>query len=163
MQTLKKIAAIGATAFALSFATSAQAMNQGSGQGMGMNQGSGLGMGQDAEFKYAVKHSNFMPTLMAVAMKNQSVLSLSNEQMQTLKKYHAENSPSQREDMKNVVMLEKQAAAASLTGDLNEAQKLGQQSIALRQTILNQKLRCHQMMSEVLSAEQYTQLIKLAK
>ena len=156
MNKITQLTAIGLTSVTLAFTAPIQA---GNGQGMGM----GMGMGQDAEFKYAVKHSNFMPTLMAVAMKNQSALNLSNEQIQTLKNYHAENSPSQREDMKNVVKLEKQAAAASLTGDLNEAQKLGQKSIALRQTILNQKLRCHQMMGKVLSADQYAQLVKLAK
>ena len=158
MNSMTQLTAIALTSLTFAFSAPIQA-----GNGMGQGMGQGLGMGQDAEFQYAVKHSNFMPTLMAVAMKNKSTLNLSNEQIQTLKNYHAENSPSQREDMKNVVKLEKQAAAASLTGDLDEAQKLGQQSIALRQTILNQKLRCHQMMSEVLSADQYAQLIKLAQ
>lgn len=154
MKTMTKLTATAFTSVALAFAAPIHAGN---------HSGNGQGMGQDAEFKYAVKHSNFMPTLMAVAMKNKSALNLSNEQIQTLKNYHAENSPSQREAMKNVVKLEQQAAGASLTGDINEAQKLGQQSIALRQTILNQKLRCHQMMNEVLNAEQYAQLLKLAK
>ncbi len=154
MKTMTKLSATAFTSVALAFAAPIHAGN---------HSGNGQGMGQDTEFKYAVKHSNFMPTLMAVAMKNKSTLNLSNEQIQTLKNYHAENSPSQREDMKNVVKFEQQAADASLTGDINEAQKLGQKSIALRQTILNQKLRCHQMMSEVLNAEQYAQLLKLAK
>lgn len=150
MKKLKTLTALSLTTVAFAFAAPSQAANL-------------QGMGQNAEFKYAVKHSNFMPTLMAVAMKNKDTLKLTNQQIQTLKNYHAENSPSQREDMKNVVKLEKQAAKASLAGNLAEAQKLGQKSIALRQTILNQKLRCHQMIAEVLSTDQYAQIVNLAK
>lgn len=129
---------------------------------MASNHGAGMGKGHNAEFKYAVKHSNFMPTLMAVLMKNKSALELTAEQMQQLKAFHAEKSPNQRADMKKVVKLEHQAAAMSLEGNLTEAQKLGQQSIALRQTIFNQKLRCHLMMQQLLNPEQYAKLIKLA-
>lgn len=138
---------------AMTFSTSAIASGHGEGKGMGKN----------AEFKYAVKHSNFMPTLMAVVMKNKQSLDLSSDQMQQLKAYHAKNSPSQREDMKNVVKLEQQAAKMALTGDLNQAQKLGQQSIALRQTIMNQKIRCHQMMQKVLTKQQLAKVTDLAK
>lgn len=155
MNFLSKYALISLSAAALSLTMPVQA-----GQ---MGQGMGQGAGQDEEFKYAVKHSNFIPTLMSAAMKNKDSLGITAEQMGKLKAYHSENSPSQREDMKNVVKLEKQAAAASLTGDIIEAQKLGQQSIALRQTIMNQKLRCHQMMKEVLSAEQYNKLLSMVK
>ena len=158
MNHLSKLFLIGLTSAAIT-TTSYAGMGMGSGDGQGMGQGAG----QDAEFKYAVKHSNFMPTLMAVAMKNKETLGLSAEQLGKLKAYHSENSPSQREDMKNVVKLEQQAAAASLAGNANEAQKLGQQSIALRQTIMNQKLRCHQMMKDILSTEQYTKLLSMAK
>lgn len=145
--SLQKTALIGVSAIALSMVSMTPA----------------YAMKADPEFKYAVKHSNFMPTLMAVAMKNIKALELSDEQLKTLKNYHQSNSPQQRQDMKQVVTLEKEAAAVSLNGDLKQAQKLGQQSIALRQTIFNQKLRCHLMMQETLSSEQYNKLLAIAK
>lgn len=116
----------------------------------------------DPAFKAALQHSNFMPTLMQVAMQNRDALNLSSQQLKALKQYHKENSPEQREDMLDVVEYEQEAVKYALQGDLVKAQKAGQESIALRQTIFNQKFRCHMFMQTTLSAEQYAKLLELA-
>ena len=116
----------------------------------------------DPAFKAALQHSNFMPTLMQVAMQNRDALNLTSQQLNALKQYHKENSPEQREDMLDVVEYEQEAVKYALQGDLVKAQKAGQESIALRQTIFNQKFRCHMFMQSTLSAEQYAKLLELA-
>lgn len=117
----------------------------------------------DQEFQHAVKHANFLPTLMQAIMTHKDELALDQEQMKKFKNYKSQNSPQQRVDMKEVVKLEKKAAVAAKKGDLENAQILGQQSIALRQTIMNQKLRCHQMVKEILTEEQYKKLLVMIK
>jgi len=119
-------------------------------------------MPEGAEFIHALKHSNFIPPLMRVVMENKETLALTKEQMDKLKNFHSKNSTGQREDMMKVVKLEKAAAKAALNDNLTEAQILGQQSIALRQTLMNQKLRCHLMMKQTLSPEQFKKLLELA-
>lgn len=117
----------------------------------------------DPAFMAAVKHSNFMPTLMRVAMENHQALGLSQEQQAALKKYNQDNSPQQRQDMMNVVKLEREAASYALQKDLVSAQIAGQESIALRQTIFNQKFRCHMFIQTLLTPAQYELLLKLAQ
>jgi ABC-type transporter Mla subunit MlaD len=116
----------------------------------------------DPAFKAAIQHSNFMPTLMQVVMQNKAALNLTAQQLNALQQYHKENSPEQREDMLDVVEYEQEAVKYALQGDLAKAQKAGQESIALRQTIFNQKFRCHMFMQSTLSAEQYAKLLELA-
>jgi hypothetical protein len=117
----------------------------------------------DPAFVTAMKHANFMPTLMRVALANQQALALTQSQVDALKKYNQDNSPQQREDMMNVVKLEQDAAAYALQKDLVNAQIAGQESIALRQTIFNQKFRCHMFVQTLLTPAQYEQLLKLAQ
>ena len=147
MHMLKKIAVISITSFALFSQAPAYAE-------VAMD---------DQEFQYALKHANFMPTLMQTIMKNKDALALDSEQLKKFKNYKSQNAPAQHADMKAVVKLEKKAAAAASKGDLEQAQIYGQQSIALRQTLMNQKLRCHQMVKETLTAEQYQKLLTLIK
>lgn len=116
----------------------------------------------DPAFISALERSNFMPTLMQVVMQNAEDLNLSDEQVKAFKQYHHEHSPEQRADMLDVVAHEKKAAQYALEGDLVNAQRVGQESIALRQTIFNQKYRCHGFMQSNLSAEQYEKLLEIA-
>jgi hypothetical protein len=117
----------------------------------------------DPAFVAAMQHANFMPTLMRIALANQQALGLSQSQVDTLKKYNQDNSPQQREDMMNVQKLEQEAASYALQKDLVSAQIAGQESIALRQTIFNQKFRCHMFVQSLLTPAQYEQLLKLAQ
>jgi hypothetical protein len=116
-------------------------------------------MTQDqAAFGYAVKHANFMPTLMMYAVKNADSLGLSATQLDELKAYTAKNSPTQRNDMIEVVALEKQAAEAGLNKDLGAARVAGDKAIALRQAIFNQKIECYKKVQGLLTAEQFDKL-----
>lgn len=114
--------------------------------------------GQDAALTYAIKHANFMPTLMMHAIKNADTLELNAEQKEALKAYSMKNSPDQQADMKKVVELEKQAAEAGLNKDLGAAQVAGDKAIALRQSIFNQKLECYKKIQSTLTPAQYDQL-----
>lgn len=120
-------------------------------------------MGHDHGMAYAVKHANFMPTLMMHALKNAEGLGLNQAQLDDLKAYKAANSASQQEDMKQVITLEKQAAEAGLNKDLAAAKIAGDKSIALRQAIFNQKLECYQKIQSILTTEQFEKLKKFTQ
>jgi hypothetical protein len=120
-------------------------------------------MGHEHELAHAIKHANFMPTLMMHTLKNAEALGLNQKQVEELKAYKSANSSAQQEDMKQVMILENQAAEAGLNKDLAAAKTAGDKSIALRQAIFNQKLECYQKVQSILSAEQFEKLKTMAQ
>ena len=112
----------------------------------------------------AMQHANPVPNYMVLLKQDPADLKLTAEQKTKLDKWFQENNAKSAEAVKNIIAAEKALAQASLEGkDKAEIMKQADAMLAMRRAMIEQKTNCLDHIREVLSPEQWTQLLTLQK
>lgn len=111
---------------------------------------------------HALMHANPLPNLVRVAMKNSQELNITDAQIKSIKVWGKVNKPKMLKLVKLVMSEEKMLLEESLSTDNNVIIK-AQTMLAARAEIIKIKTLCRENLKNVLSKEQYTQLVKIYK
>ncbi len=108
----------------------------------------------------ALAHVNPMPNLMRIAMGNAELLHLTQEQKEALKSWSKTNKPKMLEMMQKVINEEHMLLENALTTD-NDSAKEAEVMLETRKQIIALKTKCRANLKNVLTKEQYAQLISI--
>ncbi len=111
-----------------------------------------------------MKHTNPLPNLMQIILKMGDQLSLSQQQLADLEKWHNERSPITSKLAKTIVSLEINLMEAALNNE--STMKLDQLADAIMQNrvkMIRGKALCRDNMKRILNNEQYAKVIELYK
>ncbi|EIJ35484.1 hypothetical protein [Thiothrix nivea] len=115
-------------------------------------------------FMKNMMHANPLPNYMMIIKKEADNLKMTDEQKAKADAWYNENNPKAAEAVKNIIAAEQALAEASMNGaSAEELMKQFDETAAMRRTLAEQKAKCSDYMREVLTPEQWEQVVKMQK
>jgi len=112
--------------------------------------------------KCALKHTNPMPNLMRIAVKNADLLGIDAKQMTALKAWSTKSKPVMQEMVKKVISEEKMLHVKALDTDADTV-KASEVMLETRKKIIAMKTKCRSTLKGILTEKQYANVIKIYK
>ncbi|WP_415250714.1 Spy/CpxP family protein refolding chaperone [Sulfurimonas sp.] len=109
---------------------------------------------------HALMHTNPLPNLMRVAVKNAKELHITDAQMKSLKTWSSTTKPKIKSLVKKVMQEERMLHKESLTTD-NDVVAKAQTMLDARKEIIELKTQCRMNLKTILNEKQYKHLVKL--
>ncbi|QKI89286.1 hypothetical protein [Thiomicrorhabdus xiamenensis] len=109
----------------------------------------------------ATLHANYLPNFIPMIVNSEKELNLTAEQCRTFNKFRSEKAVKGKQLIEKINKMEQESRVMALQGESLEVIKQRHAKIAeLREKLVEGKMKCHQFVKKVLSAEQYAKLVK---
>lgn len=164
---LKPISLLLAISLSSSFALAKDVSNTATPASASTAQASTPAAASDAEaakrqFMLQMQHANPVPNYMVIIQKHAADLKLNPEQQAKVKQWYDENNAKAAEVVKKIVAAEQALAEASLKGeDITTIMQQFDEMAAMRRALAEQKTKCRDYMRDVLTPEQWQQVVEL--